>query len=234
MTPSQLALPIAIAVFGSLAAAQDTGRIAPIPTPVRDAGTYHLATGEWTRVHSYANNSLASIYRNDIPSGYFGLLDEGEVAFEAGRVPGFSNQVGNGSGDVGSDDNYLIDGFQFGYCALNQAPTSFTISFSEKYSPCGDPAVEFNELASITATGLPSGGCWLVTLDISGTTLAFSLEAEGADGYDGPGQEDADSFGYSLNIDNGQGDGVNQLTSGLILAGSSLQADWAVARPSIS
>ena len=222
----KISAPLAAALLCGTTAAQDMGRLAPIPGPVRDAGVYHVATGEWTRAQTtYGILGTDTLYRNDIPSGYFGLLDQDESAYEVGRLPGAGNVLGNGNGDTGSSDSYIVNGFQFSYCALNVVPTTITFSFSEKYSPCSSPSNYFTSIATISASGLPSGGCWLVAVDLAGTSAEFAIAAEGGDGYDGPGQEDEDSFGYSININNGQGSG-NQVTTGAILSGSPLQADW--------
>ena len=217
------------ALLASTASAQNVSRIAPIPGAVKDAGVYHVATGKWTRAQStYGILAADTIYRNDSPSGYFGLLDQSELGYEVGRLPGAGNPLGNGSADTGSADAYTVNGFQFGYCALGTGATSYTVTWSDKYIPCGNPGAEFTEIAGLTATGLPNGGCWIVAFDLAGTTQEFNLNAEAGDGYDGPGQEDEDSFGYSLNVNNGQGDGTGQVQAGPILAGTSATADWGV------
>ena len=84
----KISAPLAAALLCGTTAAQDMGRLAPIPGPVRDAGVYHVATGEWTRAQTtYGILGTDTLYRNDIPSGYFGLLDQDESAYEVGRSP---------------------------------------------------------------------------------------------------------------------------------------------------
>ena len=159
-----------------------------------------------------------ALYRNDIASNYFGLLDEDEVFHDEGRLPGAGQPLVPGGLSTGSADQYLIQGYQFGYCVLSSRPVVVTLSFFNSYAPCTDPT-GLVPTAEFVTTGLPNGGCWMVAFDLTGTTGEFLLSADGGDGsWDNSGA--LDDFGYSLNINAQQGNGSGALTEGPILSGN--------------
>jgi len=211
------------ALLASSASAQNVARVAPIPGAVKNAGTYHVATGEWTRAQqTYGILTQDVLYRNDRASGYFGLLDENEYANDEGRLPGDGSPVLPGQTFVGTADTYTINGFQFGYCATSTTQASYQLGFREVYDPC-QPATGLGLDADFLNTGLPNGGCWIVAIDLIGTTLTFDIDADGADG-NWDNSNDLDNFGYRLRIDHDQGDGTGQLIAGPILAGNNTAA----------
>jgi hypothetical protein len=206
------------ALLASSASAQQTARVAPIPGPVKNAGTYHVATGEWTRAQqTYGILAQDALYRNDLASGYFGLLDQSEIANDEGRLPGAGEVLLPGGAEVGTADCYTITGFQFGYCNLAATAVTYTLTFRDAYAPCNNPA-NFSDTATFVASGIPTNGCWIVAFDISGTSLEFGINADGGDGI-WNNDNDADDFGYALNINGGQGDNTGQTQTGPILGG---------------
>ncbi|MFT4539261.1 MAG: hypothetical protein ACI841_001246 [Planctomycetota bacterium] len=183
------------AVLASAASAQQLRNKQPIQGPVKNAGIYHVLTDTWTRVGQTANLGPDILFRNDAPSIYFGELYQNEVFTDEGRIPTTASGA--------NADIYTINGFEFGYCAMNVNPTSATFSWFDSYAPCSDPAL-LNPVGGITVTGMPNGGCWMVTIDMMGTPAEFDMEGDGADGiYDM--SPNLDSFGFQFTIDNGQG-----------------------------
>ena len=212
-------------VVGSLAAgvAQAQG-----PTPVRitmptkDAGTYHVVTGTWTRSGgSQANLGPDVIYRSDAPSGYFGTGWEGAEGVDEAILPGTSSPA-----PVGPQDSYTINGFQFEYCSISGGPVTMQFKFYESYVPCDvpdSPSFCLNANAIFCLQGLPTGACWTVTVDLAGGA-EFCLRADG--GTCAPGYQ-----GHQSGLDHG-GWGLTWWTTdgawaGPVLAGADF--NWAVA-----
>jgi hypothetical protein len=195
--------------------------MAPIPGAVKNAGTFHVATGEWTRSQqTFGILAQDVLYRNDVGSGYFGLFDQDEFAYDEGRLPGDGEPVIAGGTDFGTADAYIVTGFQFGYCSLTSNATSYELNFLEAYAPCTDPTgIPF--AAEFITTGLPNNGCWVVAFDLTGTTGEFTLAAEGGDGsWDN--DSGLDDFGYRFRLNAGQGQGTGQQDAGPILSGNLL------------
>jgi hypothetical protein len=173
----------------SAASAQQQIQAKKVLGPVKDAGTYHVATGTWTRGAQQSNISPDYIYRNDYNSGYFGTGWEGCWTIDEIILPG------TGSPKGGSQDAYNVDGFDFSYCSQSAAPIDFYFGYWNSYQACEDPTspatcLDENTTGFLVA-GLPSGGgCWIVTLDLAGG-YEVCLSADGgvcAPGYDGGGQ----------------------------------------------
>ena len=193
----QLTLGAAVLATASAATAQqDTHRAHQITSAIKDAGVYHVATDSWTRgTGSNANFGPDTIYNNNAPSGSYG----GFYAFEEWTLDGRAPSSAGHSGATA--DSYTIDGFQIGYC-VTQASGSYDLNYTfyDLYTACTDPAV-LSPLSSITLTGLPgsAGGataCWLVTIDLEGSTLAFTLSGDGDQIFDGI--TSLDNFGYRM------------------------------------
>ena len=142
-----LATSAAFALMAS-AAAQNTPKLdhaAKITGPVKNAGTYHLTTGTWTRANSAVANfgSSDNIYSNTAQSSYYyrtigplGFLALGQLIDE-GAVPGTTNPTVFANGGATAEVNQVAE-IQFSYCDMD--PTSgvagWTLKFYEDYAPC--------------------------------------------------------------------------------------------------
>ena len=159
------------------------------------AGIYHVATGTWTRTGFTANIGPDTIYSATAPSGYFGVGWEGGTGVDEGTLPGTTNP------NMGPQDAYSIDGFQFAYCSLDVS-IDWTYFFLDSYVPCDLPFTnQFcnNQPGPIySLSGLPAAGaCWVVTVDLTGYETC--MEADGgpcAPGYQGGGLG-LDGFGIA-------------------------------------
>jgi len=182
-------------------AAQHVKQAAPIRGPIRDAGVYHVASGTWTRDDRAARGIAPRVcFNDDASSGLFGVMPSSETWFGTGRLPGTSDpSLPNVSTDV-----YWIDGFQIGYCnSEGPAGVAITLSAYEKLLSCVDP---LGQPLAVQATlgGLPGSSapgvqaCWIVTIDLAGTTLVTPIAGEGGDEYDGVLDEDTGGIGFSF------------------------------------
>ncbi len=170
-----------------------------ITTPVKDAGVYHLGSGTWSRAtNAQANLGADVIYNATVPSGYYGTGWSGMQGVDEGILPG----TGRPAPNTGLQDEYLVDGWQFGYCCYD---TALDVEFKwyDAYSPCDDvstPTSCLNQTgATFLVTGLPVGGCWIVTVDVAGTGYEVCFQAEGGGGGCHPGYDadpNRDSFGW--------------------------------------
>jgi hypothetical protein len=222
----------AIALLGALAFPQDIlrSRLQPVTAPVRRAGVFNVATGTWTRNASFANvTGPDTIYNNTCNSGgYFGHQSTGEKWQHRSRVPSptgpYSPSVFYGlprfDEAPGCQTSYTINGFEVAYCSsiaqMGGVGLTYRYEFANIYDVCG--AADMVPDYSFTVTGLPvgtsTGGqqCWVIDVDLSGTTPAFVLQADGNGVYDG-----SDHFGFSLGPTSS---GVSGLSStGPIIAG---------------
>lgn len=208
---------VALLALSLPAAARQTtlqDRERPLPTPLRDAGTYHLATGTWSRrtaAGPAGTTGAETLYRNDVGASTFITLPPGATATDEGRLPGAGQPLIPGEPEVGTSDLYTVTGFSFAYCALGAGPTTYEVEFLEAYAACTDPSAAA-VVAGLQLTGLPSGGCWLLTIDLTGTPAVFDLAADGGDGYDGLAGQD--TFGLRYSFDDGSG------TAGPVQAGA--------------
>ena len=178
-----------VLVVGSLVAgvAQAQGpRAVRVTMPTKDAGIYHVATGTWTRTGgATANLGSDVIYRADAPSGYFAVGWEGAQGVDEMILPTPAN-----TGHPGPQESYRIDGFEFGYCSMSAGPLDWEFVFYDSYVPCDnpdDPSNCIHAVAAFALTGLPTGACWTVTVDLSGG-FEFCMQGDGgpcAPGYQG-------------------------------------------------
>ena len=149
--------------------------------PVKYAGTYNVQTKTWVRGHSAAANfgQTDNIYSNTAGSGYFTAINTDATASPGGtvidnaQIPSSTNPGPFSTG--GLRDSSEVTGVQIGYCDFDTNPgvSGWTVDFYNTYAICsGDP--DPAQLAfSLTATGLPANGCWLVDLVVpAGTTMA--------------------------------------------------------------
>jgi len=209
-------IAIALSLASPASSAQSVVRPEPITSPVKNAGTYHLATGTWTR-NSSGTAALGPvvIYNNDAFTGYFHPISPVEVVVDEGRIPMGGPYPGPGAFQA----DYRVDGFQIAYCT-SEISVDIEAAFFEAYVPCTDPVAAPPPVARVSLDGvLPASSapgllaCWIVTIDLSGTTDEFCLRAEGGDGvYDN--DPALDSIGLSLSI----GDNANG-PAGFFIAG---------------
>lgn len=220
-------------VLAGLAPAQQTLQPTVAPSPLRDAGIYHVATGTWTRQGAQtASLGPDVIYANDAPSGYFHTLgmqqaSEDWSAIDEGRIPSIGSSIANTD-----RTSYQINALQFSYCTTIIGPNvGITFTLYESYAPCNLLSAPLNPVVvsgSLTGMGLPganmlSSACWTVTLDISGYG-EFCLEGDGGSAF--PGEDldlDQDSFGIEWKFHDAFG-----TETGPYLAGD---PSWTVATP---
>jgi len=178
-----------IALLCATAEARPQIGAAKATSPIRDAGTYHLATGTWTRRSTTLATSPDAIYRNDAPTGYFLYGWEGCWSVDEIMLPGPGNPY------AGSQDAYRIDGLEFAYCKQGSGTVDWYLGFYDGYTPCDDPAAPSNCISELlpqpyVVPGLPGGSaCWIVTVDLSGG-LEVCMQADGGGcdpGYQGSG-----------------------------------------------
>lgn len=205
-TASAFALVASAAAQSSAPILRDT---VPVKGPIKNAGTYHVATGTWTRAASspvsnfgasenvYSNTSDTGGYGRDVgPTG----VARGGKYFDAAAIPGITNPTTFALGGADRELN-LITEIQIAYCDFdtNARVAGWTLEFYDDYSPCNAPVSAPKGV--VVLTGLPSNGCWLVTADLTaatGTDDTFTLQADGgaaAPGFDGIAS--LDSFGIS-------------------------------------
>ena len=185
-----------------------SSKLNPITSPIKDAGTYHLATDTWTRAKvPTANLGPDTIYNNTcLLYVYFGLSSL-ETMVDSGRLP--STNSGSVPGSVpGTGDRYSINGFLLAYCAIN-TQVNMDVAHYECYSPCTD-ATQLTPDSVISLAGLPGGGgassalgCWIVNIDLQGSTFEFELEGDCDQLWDQTTL--TDNFGWALTETNPNG-----------------------------
>ncbi len=193
---------LALALLGppSLPLQTDQGSVAP----PQDAGTFHVATGTWTRPGRQGRRLALGpdvLYCNLNASAVFQPLDAPDwVAVDTGRVPSSTSPTPN----VGLADSYTVNGFEVAYCTREvSANVDVSFRFFDSYRPCTPLSQNPAPVLDLRLSGvLPGSGfagvarCWIVTIDLEGTTDPFSLAAD-ADGVfdDDPA---LDSFGFGI------------------------------------
>ena len=204
----------------SLAIGQSSLPARRISAQVKAAGTYHLATGVWSRASGASSLGPDVLYNNSTPPAYFAAVQDDNVTpfeiTETGRLPSLS--------DVGDDDLYTIDGLTFAYCTSLATSLEVRYSFRQSYSPCTTPSTPI--ASSFTLPGLPTTAttgtqaCWFVTVDLSATSFVFSLAADAEGFFDNSASQD--DFGYSFAF---SGHGLDT-TTGPILSGDPLNSPF--------
>ncbi len=196
-----------LACFGTPAAwAQEIGpHSLPLPTPPRDAGVYHVATGTWTRSSDDQAVGSKVLYNSNTNSGYFGAMGVpcDIVWTDEGRIPSTSGHP-NAKSDL-----YLVDGFQIAYCSsVGPVGQLGAVTFYGCYESCTDP-VGITPLSHVDLVlpGSPSFGsvaCWIVTVDLSGSSHEFEIAGDCDGVFDGT--TELDNFGWTLTLrDQGTG-----------------------------
>jgi len=221
MRPSTPLWAVALLLASPDLVAQATSeRLLPVSSPVRDAGTYHLSTGAWTRAQaSVAFSGPEVLYDNTCTTGYFNGLDPGQGMVDSGRLP----SVASG----GLADVYSINGFETAYCSYESSPITIQVSFWDCYESCDDvydlpstPPVAQFALSGMPAGG-PSGsqGCWVVSIDLTNTSLDFTLGGDCDGALDG--DSSLDNFTWIWTVPGG--------TTGTVGSGPQLGGDPAQA-----
>lgn len=235
--PLALRCALAATLLAAPAAAQSTVGSLPIDDlahvagPVRHAGTYHLASGTWTRSnHGGVMRGLAdNIYSNTAGSGLFypgvgptGNATTGPNGFggwviDAAELPAAANPGPFSPG--GTVDFYQVTSVQIAYCDFEPTPASagFRLAFFDDYEPCTQTTRGIN--GSLGLTGLPSNGCWIVNIDLSGGE-EFCIDAVG--GATNPAQNTLGIFWDYI--------GTGTEAAGLLIAGDPFHTDpgWPV------
>jgi len=226
MVHSSLPSACALALLCVAASAQTAQTPQRTTAPIRDRGTYHLATGTWTRTSPSNSFNSEVLFNNTAVTGYFFGMTAGLQTVDHGRIPSTSSPVSPDS-VVGNADVYTIDCFSIAYCS--SIPTAaggvdFAISFYDNYAPCTDVDLMggADVVAGFSGTGLFGGspsssqGCWIASFDLSNTTTTFVLNGDADRTWDGIAN--SDSFGWGLemtnSIDGPAGNGTGPLVSG--------------------
>ncbi|MEM8710067.1 MAG: hypothetical protein AAGG01_03880 [Planctomycetota bacterium] len=198
-----------------------------VPGAIKNAGIYHVSTGQWTRTGDAVSNfGPDTIYNNTTLSGYFtdagglGGFAPGSTNFDEGGVPTIDN-TGYALADRTS---YSVNCVDIGYCDINAGGTGgWNLRFYNSYAPC---TLDVSPDVSLEITGLPANGCWFLTLDLSGGN-EFCLEGDGGNGFDA--NPDLDSFGWSFTYAGTQPTAGSQ-SAGFLLAGDPASTDpsWVI------
>ena len=213
MRDSFFALRIAgfSAVLAAIGSAQALEGVMPVTANVKDAGVFHAATQTWTRAHTQSALGPDVLYNNSVLTGYFGLVREAQVRTDEGRIPSNSSE--------GNADVYIINGVQIGYCTAQTNALTATVSVWGAHASCTSPLSSVLS-GSTVITGLPTTptagtqGCWLVTVDLMGTTDEFTLDGDAEGIFDN--SPTIDDFGIGLNLTGHANDG----TTGWLICGN--------------
>lgn len=203
---------VGLALLSTGASAQIDGspRLQPVPG-VKDAGTYHVATGTWTRGESsLARGDYDVIYDNSCSVGWYLPLEQ-QAIVDDGRLPSTTSPYNPQVGPMpasnyplvsfpGTDDSYGVNWYEFAYCTGSAAPITTLTAFYECYTSCEDVTL-LTPTATIELSGLPGSpapgtaiGCWIINIDLLGSTLNFTMNGDCDGSWDGTPMDD--NFGY--------------------------------------
>jgi hypothetical protein len=129
-------------LIASSASAQQLDTSIKLKSTPKNAGTYHVATGTWTRANApQANFGPTVVYDHSAPNPYYMDRSDGADITDAGRIPGSTDpNIAVNTQDL--RNSYNVNGFQIGYCTsegVNQVPPTepdFTWHFYDNYLPC--------------------------------------------------------------------------------------------------
>jgi hypothetical protein len=199
-------LSVVTLASASLAQSDAGSHLLPLPTPLRHAGVYHVASGTWTRNASMADLGADRIYVNTCPSNYFSAL-AGDTYIDEGRLPSPSSPT-NANSRPGCAQSYTVEGFEVSYCT-DSFSVIWSWAFFDNYTPCASVS-GLPPVANFSVSGLPgpAGGvatCWTVQLDTAGTTPPVT-----------PFVLSANVFGWSMssNLVGAAGSGTGPVTAG--------------------
>lgn len=203
-------------LLATTASAQSKLNAQAVTGPVKNAGTYHAATGTWTRANAQSAIGAEVLYNNRGAISYFTTMQDNVAGptFEitdAGRIPSLNSE--------GVDDTYSVNGISFAYCSSRGFGANLNLEYdfySGGVAPCARPSVAPSGVVRIT--GLPTSqtvgtqGCWLVTVDLEGSTDDFTMTGDSDAVFDG--SLGLDVFSYTMAFD-----GHADSTTGPILFG---------------
>jgi len=173
--------------------AQDlSSRLSRISGPVRHAGTYHVATGTWTRgVPLAALTGPDTIFDNTCRASYFAPQASGEKWQTRQVLPSptrpYSPCAPPQQQAPGCQTSYEINGFEIAYCSSHPSTVDWLVEFADLFTFCA--TADMIPTRSFPLPGLPGGtpggalNCWVVDVDLSATTPSFVLQADGSSIY---------------------------------------------------
>ena len=212
-----VAVATVLAVAGTVHGQGDVrSRLQPITSPLRRAGVYHVATGTWTRNGHLANLTGPDIiYNNSCAPVYFSAMTGGDRWQHRSRVP---TTAANGAPTTvsptlpprndeapGCNPGYLVNGFQIVICTsrpVSSGPFTVTMEFADAYLVCGGGDMVPQQSFPVPIppdTGTNGQTCWIVDVDLDGTSQSFTLQADQDGTYVGPST--AEQFGVSWGMD---------------------------------
>jgi hypothetical protein len=179
-----------------------SARLRPIAAPIRRAGTYHVATGTWTRGAALESavgpsvvydNTCAPVYwvsQYRLPAGPMRFQHRSRVPSPTGpSTPSIAYATGYDEAP-GCATSYLVDGFEIAYCSSATHPFDYRLEFANSYTSCGAASMVADEVFDLIALpgGTASGAqhCWIVDVDLQGSGRTFVLTADGDGTYAGP------------------------------------------------
>src|SRR5262249_16860498 len=88
LRPSLTTAAVALLCTGAMAQGDLKSRLAPVTSPLKHAGTYHVATAPWTRNASLANvTGPDTIYNNTCAVAYYSPMANTESYQHRSRIP---------------------------------------------------------------------------------------------------------------------------------------------------
>ncbi|MBL4770344.1 MAG: hypothetical protein JKY61_04230, partial [Planctomycetes bacterium] len=224
-------LAAGIAALSATAAAQqlDIAGVKAVQSPAKFGGTYHVASGTWTRNVPNAavlgTNDVIYNHTANADSYTTGAIASVPTSFQfidAGRIPS------TGTAGTANRDNYNINTVTLGYCIENNtaAAADVLVTIYGSYLPCADPVLHPCSgeilgagLPGATASNISNGyaTCWIVDFDLSGgNEICILGDADGV--FDS--NLTFDSFGVGIEFDpGGVGGYVGAVGIGPLLAG---------------
>ncbi len=201
-----LTITAALILVVSVAFAQHTLRAQPVPGPLKQAGVYHVATGTW----SHGRDALqppVKYYNNSANTGFYGVIGQAIdlIWTDEGCIPGPAHKAGATPGTL------LVQELEFAYCTgVFGGLQTGGLLFYDSYTSCTDPLalpVICNFPFSVPSADGGVYPCWLITFDLAGSAVEFTL-TDDADGvFDGT--TSLDNFGWTLIMHDGGSGGFN-------------------------
>lgn len=186
-------LACALAFATAPATRAQTGTLNAITAPVKDAGTYHVDTGTWTRnTSAFPLAGPKQLYDNTCTVGYYSGVTYGTTVGDSGRIPSLNSG--------GLANCYEVTFFSFAYCTYEPLVTSLGLRYYETYAAC-DGLASATPLRAFALLNLPGGGvsgsqgCWIITVDLTNTTISFDLAGDRDTVFDNV--PSLDHFGWS-------------------------------------
>lgn len=176
--------------------AQQNMQVKPIPSPVKDAGVYHMATGTWTRGSQHENLGAKVLYSNLANTGFFGVMAApADIHWtDEGRIPSTG-----GHANAKADD-YTVQSIQIAYCSSFVGVQTGGLDFFNSYASCTNPTGTPVLSVGIAVPGAVSAtSCWIVTFDLKGTSFEFGLDGDADGTFDGTTA--LDNFGWTISLD---------------------------------